>query len=127
MTAELGPAAPFLIVRDVPEAVAFYRDKLGFDVITLAPDDAPFFAIVQRGQAMILLKAVEVAPLPNPTRDPSARWDIYVSTPDPDALASEFENTGVLFAEPLRDTHDGLRGFELKDTDGHVLFFGRPR
>ena len=31
------------------------------------------------------------------------------------------------FSEPLKDTHDGLRGFELKDADGYVLFFGRPR
>jgi hypothetical protein len=28
---------------------------------------------------------------------------------------------------PLKDTHDGLRGFELKDADGYVFFFGRPR
>jgi hypothetical protein len=28
---------------------------------------------------------------------------------------------------PLKDTQDGLRGFELRDTDGYVLFFGRPR
>jgi hypothetical protein len=25
-------------------------------------------------------------------------------------------------SEPLKDTHDGLRGFELKDADGYVLF-----
>ena len=34
---------------------------------------------------------------------------------------------GVIFSAPLRDTHDGLRGFELEDADGYVLFFGRPR
>jgi len=28
---------------------------------------------------------------------------------------------------PLKDTHDGLRGFEICDPDGYVLFFGRPR
>jgi hypothetical protein len=26
-----------------------------------------------------------------------------------------------------KDTHDGLRGFEIQDPDGYVLFFGRPR
>jgi hypothetical protein len=25
------------------------------------------------------------------------------------------------------DSHDGLKGFEIKDPDGYVLFFGRPR
>jgi hypothetical protein len=33
----------------------------------------------------------------------------------------------VEFAQPLKDTDDGLRGFELRDADGYVLFFDRPR
>jgi len=33
----------------------------------------------------------------------------------------------VKFYEPLKDTHDGLRGFEIEDPDGYLLFFGRPR
>jgi hypothetical protein len=60
------------------------------------------------------------------TPDP-ARWDAYLYVPDPDALAAEFASRNVEFSEPLKDTHDGLRGFELKDADGYVLFFGRPR
>jgi hypothetical protein len=79
---------------------------------------------------MIMLKAVGVDPVPNYTRDVKkgiARWDAYLCVPDPDALAAEFSSRHVEFSEPLKDTHDGLRGFELKDADGYVLFFGRPR
>ena len=76
---------------------------------------------------MLMFKAVEVDPLPNPARDSAARWDAYLNVPDPDALAEEFTSRGVVFSVPLQDTHDGLRGFELKDADGYVLFFGRPR
>ena len=76
---------------------------------------------------MLFLKAGEAAPQPNPTRDPSIRWDAYVSVPDPDALAEELVGRGVAFSTPLRDTHDGLRGFELTDPDGYVLFCGRPQ
>jgi hypothetical protein len=47
--------------------------------------------------------------------------------PDPDALAAEFASRNVAITNPLQDTHDGLRGFELQDPDGHILFFGRPR
>ncbi|MEL6996869.1 MAG: VOC family protein [Pseudomonadota bacterium] len=126
MSAPLGPAAPFLIVRDVSATVAFYRDGLGFHVSHLAPEEAPFFAVIERGSARILLKAVEVAPLPNPVRDPDARWDVFLSASDPDALAAEFLGRDVAFAAPLADTDDGLRGFEISDPDGHVLFFGRP-
>ncbi|HVP46166.1 MAG TPA: VOC family protein [Bryobacteraceae bacterium] len=123
----LNGIAPFFIVRNAAAAVAFYRDRLGFDVIYQAPEDDPFFAIVCRDAAMLMVKAVEANPAPNPTRDPAARWDAYIHVPDPDALGAEFTSRGVMFSVPLKDTSDGLRGFELKDTDGYVLFFGRPR
>lgn len=119
--------APSFIVRNAAAAVAFYRDKLGFDVTFQEPGQDPFFAIICRDGAMLMVKAVGVNPEPNPTRHPWARWDAYVNVPDPDALAAEFTSRGVILSVPLMDTHDGLRGFELKNTDGYVLFFGRPR
>ena len=125
--AVINGIAPFFIVHNATAAVAFYRDKLGFDVMCQEPEDDPFFAIVCRDRAMLMFKAVEVDPAPNPTRDGAARWDAYLNVPDPDSLAKEFTSRGVVFSVPLQDTHDGLRGFELKDADGYVLFFGRPR
>jgi catechol 2,3-dioxygenase-like lactoylglutathione lyase family enzyme len=129
--AEIAGISPFFIVRHVPSSLAFYRDRLGFEITFQgpAPDDI-FFGIVCRGGAQILLKAIGVAPVPNYTRDVKkgiARWDAYIDVPDPDALAAEFASRNVEFSEPLKDTDDGLRGFELKDADGYVLFFGRPR
>lgn len=129
--AEISAISPFFIVRDVPSSLRFYRDRLGFEITFQgpAPDDV-FFGIVRRGGAQILLKAVGVPPVPNYTRDIKqgiARWDAFVFVPDPDALAAEFASRGVELSEPLADTDDGLRGFELKDADGYVLFFGRPQ
>ena len=125
--AEIGGISPFFIVRDAGVALAFYRDQLGFDVTFQDPADEPFFGIVNRDGAMLMLKGVGVEPLPNYQRAPAARWDAYLYVPDPDALAAEFASRNVTFSEPLKDTHDGLRGFELKGADGYVLFFGRPR
>lgn len=121
--------SPFFIVRGVDRAIAFYRDTLGFQVTFQeppAPHDDPFFAILSRDGAMLFLKG-SGDPLPNQQRYSWARWDAYLSVPDPDALAAEFAGRGARFNEPLKDTHDGLRGFEIADPDGHVLFFGRPR
>ncbi|HXT75740.1 MAG TPA: VOC family protein [Candidatus Eisenbacteria bacterium] len=123
----ISSISPFFIVRDVRAALSFYCKMLGFDIVHQEPDREPFFAIVQRDGAMILFKSVGVEPLPNCKRDAAARWDAYASIPDPDALAAELTSRGVTFSKPLQDTHDGLRGFELEDADGHVLFFGRPR
>jgi len=128
---EISGIAPFFIVKNVPAALAFYRDRLGFDITFQGPEpDDIFFGIVRRGAAMIMFKDVGVVPVPNYTRDVKkgiARWDAYLYVPDPDALAAEFSSRNVEFSEPLKDTDDGLRGFELRDADGYVLFFGRPR
>jgi catechol 2,3-dioxygenase-like lactoylglutathione lyase family enzyme len=128
---EISGIAPFFLVRNVPAALSFYRDRLGFDVTFQGPEpDDIFFGIVQRGAAMIMLKDVGVEPQPNCTRDVNkgwARWDAYLYVPDPDALAAEFSSRAVEFSRPLEDDDDGLRGFELEDADGYVLFFGRPR
>lgn len=123
----IGSISPFFIVENVAAALAFYRDRLDFEVSFQEPADDPFFGIVNRDGAMIMVKSVGVSPLPNRERERQARWDAYLHVPDPDALAAEFSARGVAFSAPLRDTHDGLRGFELQDADGYVLFFGRPR
>jgi catechol 2,3-dioxygenase-like lactoylglutathione lyase family enzyme len=123
--------APFFIVKNVPVALSFYRDRLGFDIAYQGPsEDDIFFGIVQRGAAMIFLKDIGVDPVPNYTRDIKkgiARWDAYIRVPDPDALAAEFSSRNVEFFIPLKEGYsdDGLRGFEVKDADGYLLFFGR--
>ncbi len=120
--------SPFFIVSNVDRTVAFYCQKLGFEKTFQEPERNPFFAILRRDGAQLLVKSDgEVTPLPNPKRHPSMRWDAYVYAPDPDALAAEFVDRGASFSAPLKDTLDGLRGFELTDPDGYVLFFGRPR
>ena len=131
--AEISGIAPFFIVKNVPIALSFYRDRLGFDITFQGPsDDDIFFGIVQRGAATIILKDIGVEPVPNYTRDIKkgiARWDAFLHVPDPDALAAEFSSRNVEFFLPLKDDYadDGLRGFEVKDADGYLLFFGHQR
>ena len=125
---EIQAISPYFIVSDVDRTIAFYRDKLDFEVRFKAPEQDPFFAIVGRGGAQLFVKADKnVSPQPNPTRHPYMAWDAFVYVEDPDALAAEFAARGVAFSKPLCDTNDGLRGFELCDPDGYTLFFGRPR
>lgn len=123
--------APFFIVRNVPAALSFYRDRLGFEITFQGPsEDDIFFGIVRRDAAMIMMKEVGVEPVPNYTRDIKqgiARWDAYLYVPDPDALAAEFTSRNVEFFTPIMDNDDGLRGFEVKDADGYLLYFGSPR
>jgi catechol 2,3-dioxygenase-like lactoylglutathione lyase family enzyme len=99
---EIAGISPFFIVSNVPAALAFYRDRLGFEITFQGPDPEDiFFGIVRRGGAQILFKDVGVAAVPNCTRDGKkgiARWDAFVSVPDPDALEAELASRDVKFS-----------------------------
>lgn len=127
---DISGIAPCFIVKNVPISLAFYRDRLGFDITFQGPsEDDMFFGIVQRGAAMIMMKDIGLPPIPNRTRDIQQgilRWDTYLYVPDPDALAEEFLSRQVEFFQPLSNNDDGLRGFEVVDTNGYLLYFGRP-
>jgi len=120
---------PFFIVEYLQPSVAFYVEKLGFEVRYTGPADDPYWAIVGRDHISIMLKAItpDIKPAPNPTRHPWAAWDAFISMADPDTLFEEYRSRGLDFRRPLLENDDGLRGFELADADGYVLFFGRPK
>lgn len=126
--ATINEISPFFIVSNVDRTIKFYTEKLGFEITSQEPDRDPFFAILRRDGAQLFVKSDQnVAPMPNPTRHPFMRWDAYLFVPDPDTLAAELADHGTIFSTPLKNTEDGLRGFEVSDPDGYVLFFGRPR
>lgn len=123
----IGPCSPFFIVRDIRASLEFYTGRLGFEVRHVMPEDEPFFAIVGREAAQLLLKSVDgVEPQPNPEQHEWVKWDAFVYVADPDALSLDLTERSARFRAPLGDTDDGLRGFEIADPDGYVLFFGRP-
>src|SRR5687768_13103970 len=127
---QLTCIAPCFVAKDVPATLAFYREQLGFEITFQGPEPSDiFFGIVQRDRAMIMFKSIGVEPIPNYTRDIKkghAPWDAYIHTPDPDALALEFASRKVPFFRPIENNSDNLRGFEIQDPNGYVIYFGRP-
>jgi hypothetical protein len=49
----------------------------------------------------------------------------YINVTDVDNLYEEYKSKGLVFHSPLGVNSDELRGFELQDADGYVLYFGR--
>ena len=125
---ELTYISPSFIVTSIEPSIRFYVEKLGFEVRYLGPEGNPFFAIVGRGQISIMLKAVapDIKPIPNHTRHEWARLDAFIYVPEPDALFEEYQSRDVEFHQAIKNDGDGLRGFEVEDADGYMLFFGRP-
>ena len=126
--ATLNLIAPFFIIENLRASVAFYVNKLGFEIQFIGPEGDPYFAIVSRDKVWINLKVItpDIKPVPNHTRHEWARWDAYISTDDPEALFEEYSSKGVVFRQALMVNSDNLLGFEIDDADGYRLFFGRP-
>jgi catechol 2,3-dioxygenase-like lactoylglutathione lyase family enzyme len=120
--------SPFFIVKSLKTSVSFYTDKLGFEIRYMGPDEDPYWAIVGRDNISIMLKGIapDIKPLPNHTRHEWAPWDAYISSTDPDRLFEEYCSNDLAFRKPIHNNSDNLRGFEIEDADGYVLFFGGP-
>lgn len=125
----LASIRPFFIVKDLQASIAYYRERLGFDLDFQGPEDDPYYAGVSRDGAGIMLKAIlpDVPPCPNHTRHAWARWDACVYTLDPDALFEEFRGRGAAFVKALSYIDEGLWGFEIRDADGYVVSFFQVR
>jgi heme-degrading monooxygenase HmoA/catechol 2,3-dioxygenase-like lactoylglutathione lyase family enzyme len=126
---KLESIRPFFIVKDLQASIAYYRDRLGFQVDFQGPADDVYYAGLSRDDAGVMLKAIlpDVLPQPNHTRHEWARWDAYIYTLDPDALYEEFRQRGVTFVKPLSFIDEGLWGFEISDADGYVIAFFQLR
>ena len=125
----MGPAkfldlVPLLICRDVPAALRFYTDVLGFEVRD--SDDSignSGFASVGNGAATVMLASPSYVP-PAPKVDgkhSQSAYYFYVS--DVDALRDAVVAAGWPATECV-DRFYGLREFEVVDPEGHVLLFG---
>ena len=125
----LAAISPFFIVKDLQASIAYYRDRLGFQLPFQGPPDDVYYAGVSRDGIGIMLKEIlpDVLPCPNHTRHPWARWDAYIYTLDPDTLLAEFRERGVSFVKELSFIDEGLWGFEITDGDGYILAFFQLR
>ena len=124
MTPALDGHATVLLVRDVAESLAWWRDGLGFEtgVYEAEPDH---YGYAERDGVHVHVAAC-FEPAPNSARFPPDMFDLYVWAVDVDAMHAEVVERGV--AEILHGPVDqayGLREFRVRDPNGYVVAFGR--
>jgi uncharacterized glyoxalase superfamily protein PhnB len=114
---------PVLRVADLPAAIAYYRDVLGFAVDFIA-GDPPVHARVssgdrERGYA-VRLRLIPHGGAAIQT-GPSYDW-IHVGS-DLDGLYEKYRASGVVIVSAPTDQPWGLRDFRIRDPDGHLHCF----
>lgn len=113
-------AMTVLQVEDVERSKAFYCEKLGFRTLGTW-GDGPDFAIIGQGGVTIALDRSRSAAGSIPVNQ---YWAAYLYVDDADALCDQFRQRGVEFHRGPEDMFYGLRDFDVRDPDGHILAFG---
>ncbi len=103
-----------LRVRDLAAGIAFYTEKLGFE-LGFTWGDPPTFAGVNLDDIQIFLEEAEPEP---------GGGALYFAVGDADELFEFHRANGVdVVAEP-EDHPYGIRGYTIRDLHGHLLHFG---
>ena len=105
---------PVVSVLNIPDAVSFYTDKLGFSP-GFTWGDPPEFAGVNLGEVSIHL--AKGTPNPNGSA-------VNFVVEDADTLFEFQRSNGIEIIQPPQDQQYGLRYFSVRDLHGHVLSFG---
>lgn len=131
MAIEVRGVCPLLGVYDMPTSVRFYRDKLGFDVVTTSLEMGPdkfHWAMLRLGTAEIMLNDIyefdHERPVPAERGRVAAHGDtcLYFGCPDVDGTYEELRDKGVA-VKPPKVAPYGMRQMYLRDPDGYNLCF----
>jgi len=117
---------PNLLVRDIDQSVAFYREVLDFTVKHTVPEEAPFvFVWLERDGVPVFLNDSKAAEHDYPgasSRPAGGTATLFFIVSDVDDLHTTVAAlTPVVM--PIKTQFYGMREFAVEDPDGHLLTF----
>jgi uncharacterized glyoxalase superfamily protein PhnB len=125
--AQFAYAMPFVFVRDVGAALAFYDQALGFRT-EFAYGQPPYYAQVIREQVRLALKHADEplfeALMPFRTVKDEEIISASIALEHAKPLYLEYQATGVRFHQLLRRETWGAWSFMVEDPDGNIIAFG---
>jgi len=114
------------MVDDVDQAIAFYTEHLGFEVLTTFP---PAFADVQRGNLRLLLAGPRSSagrPMPDGEVPRPGGWNrIHLIVDDIDTEVTRLRESGATFRNDVVEGPGG-RQILLQDPSGNVVELFEP-
>ena len=131
MAIEIRRVSPLIEVFDMPTSLAFYRDKLGFQVTgDSGQGDESGWVMLELGNATIMLNTAyddgERPDSPDPSRV-AAHPDtcLYFGCPDVDAAYEHLKANGI-DAKPPKVAPYGMKQLYVRDPDNYNLCFQWP-
>jgi hypothetical protein len=123
--AKITASAPILLVKDILQSAAYFRDKLGFTDQNLFGSPTNFAIIRRDGIAVMLAQLGEGQSVKPYWQVVDKMWNIYFWVDDADALYAEFGKSGAIIDYTIYNTPWGVREFGVQDLDDHDIAFGQ--
>jgi catechol 2,3-dioxygenase-like lactoylglutathione lyase family enzyme len=116
--ARIDKACPLFAATDPAKAAAWYRDKLGFEIVNLYPD---------HGYAIVVRDGTEIHFWKCDDRHIAENTSAYFRVADIDGVYETMARAGEGGRiSPLQTRDWGMREFYVSDPDGNLLRFGVP-
>ncbi|MGA8728919.1 MAG: VOC family protein [Terracidiphilus sp.] len=132
MAIEIQGLAPLLQVYDMPTSIRFYRDMLGFTVVTTSPRlsenaDNVNWAMLRLSDATLMLNTAYEPEYRPPAPDPErfgghSDTGLFFGCPDVEGAYRHLVEKGFHIDEP-KVAHYGMKQLYLSDPDGYGLCF----
>ena len=118
--AKITGIAPQFLVDDLDRAIAYYRDKLGFELDFIY---GGFYASVSRdGFALHLKHAAKIA-ADRAHRKENEHLDAQIGVSGVRTLFTELQARGAHVIKPLEERPWACVDFYVEDADGYILCF----
>jgi catechol 2,3-dioxygenase-like lactoylglutathione lyase family enzyme len=134
MAIEVRGLTPLVQVYDMPASVRFYRDLLGFEIVSTSPvlgKDRFHWVLLRLGKAELMLNTAyefeNERPVPADRARVAAHGDttFYFGCPDVDAAYEDLREKGIALKPPKAAPY-GMKQLSLRDPDGYGLCFQWP-
>jgi glyoxylase I family protein len=131
MSLRIGGFATLLQVFDMPTSLSFYRDVLGFEVVSDVPDDGQcdWVMLKLHGSELMLNTAYEAADrpsAPDSTRIAAhADTALFFDCEDVDVAYIALRDRGVAAKAPIV-TDYGMKQLYFNDPDGYEICLQHP-
>jgi len=131
MALDVDGMVPLLQVFDMPTAIRFYRDILGFQlVVTSGGGEQSDWVLLRRDGIELMLNTAYEADVRPATPDAAriashADIGLFFGCADLDSAYEHFRSQGVQ-VRPPRVADYGMRQLYVTDPDGYILCFQWP-
>jgi catechol 2,3-dioxygenase-like lactoylglutathione lyase family enzyme len=122
----VAPMSRFIAVAEIARSVAFYRDVLGFDAGSVGNENGVSAEVEMRyGPAVIQLGVHDSAPDSTGAPRPRGSAILFFQTDDVAVMRDAVTARGGKPSELEMVNWIKMRMFDIKDPDGHTLWFGQ--